>query len=156
MGAGHQGKPDEVVKQGDADGAGGSRASGDEGRVPPEKPPIVGMIQRGGEVIIRMVENVQQRTLKPFIEAAMAPGTCLYTAEDDIYSRWSRGVMRTNRVVMGVANTHGMTTAMAFIRFTSIRWKAFGRCSGRGCVRIAASRRTTGHGIWGAVSLSTM
>ena len=45
------------------------------------------MIQRGGEVIIRMVENVQQRTLKPFIEAAMAPGTCLYTAEDDIYSR---------------------------------------------------------------------
>jgi transposase-like protein len=35
MVAGHKGKPDEVVKKGDADGAGGSRASGDEGRLPP-------------------------------------------------------------------------------------------------------------------------
>ena len=33
--AGHKGTPDEVVKKGDADGAGGSRASGDEGRLPP-------------------------------------------------------------------------------------------------------------------------
>jgi transposase len=45
------------------------------------------MIQRGGEVIIRMVENVQQITIKPFIEAAIAPGTCIYTDEYDIYSR---------------------------------------------------------------------
>jgi transposase len=45
------------------------------------------MIQRGGEVIIRMVENVQQITIKPFIEATIAPGTCIYTDEYDIYSR---------------------------------------------------------------------
>ena len=45
------------------------------------------MLQRGGEVIIRLVENVQHITIKPFIEAAMAPGTCLYTDEYDIYSR---------------------------------------------------------------------
>jgi hypothetical protein len=38
-------------------------------------------------VIIRMVENVQQITIKPFIEAAIAPGTCIYTDEYDIYKQ---------------------------------------------------------------------
>ena len=33
--AGHQGQPEEVAKQGGADGADGSRASGDGARVPP-------------------------------------------------------------------------------------------------------------------------
>ena len=29
-----------------------------------EKPPIFGMLQRGGEVVVRMLENVQQPTIK--------------------------------------------------------------------------------------------
>jgi hypothetical protein len=29
------------------------------------------MIQRGGEVVIRMLENVQQRTIKPLIQATI-------------------------------------------------------------------------------------
>ena len=45
------------------------------------------MIQRGGEVVIRMLANVQQRTIKPLIQATIAPGTCMYTDEYDIYSR---------------------------------------------------------------------
>jgi transposase len=45
------------------------------------------MIQRGGEVVIRMLENVQQRTIKPLIQATIALGTCIYTDEYDIYSR---------------------------------------------------------------------
>jgi hypothetical protein len=45
------------------------------------------MIQRGGEVVIRMLENVQQRTIKPLIKATIVPGTCIYTDEYDIYSR---------------------------------------------------------------------
>jgi transposase len=50
------------------------------------------MIQRGGDVVIRMLENVQQLTIKPLIQATIAPGTCVYTDEYDIYSRldqWS-------------------------------------------------------------------
>jgi transposase len=42
------------------------------------------MIQRGGEVVIRMLANVQQRTIKPLIQATIAPGTCIYTDEYDI------------------------------------------------------------------------
>ena len=45
------------------------------------------MIQRGGEVVIRMLDNVQQRTIKPLIQATIAPGTCIYTDEYDIYRR---------------------------------------------------------------------
>jgi hypothetical protein len=49
------------------------------------------MIQRGGEVVIRMLDNGPQRTLKPLIQATIAPGTCMYTDEYDIYSRWEQG-----------------------------------------------------------------
>ena len=57
------------------------------GTLATEKPPIFRMIQRGGEVVIRMLENVQQRTIKPLIKATIAPGTCIYTDEYDIYGR---------------------------------------------------------------------
>lgn len=45
------------------------------------------MIQRRGEVVMRMLEHVPQRTINPLIQATMAPGTCMYTDEYDIYSR---------------------------------------------------------------------
>ena len=52
-----------------------------------EKPPILGMLQRGGEVVIRMLENVQQTTIAPLIRAMIRPGTQVYTDEYDIYAR---------------------------------------------------------------------
>ena len=45
------------------------------------------MIQRGGDVVLRMLANVQQVTIKPLIEATIAPGSRIYTDEYDIYSR---------------------------------------------------------------------
>jgi transposase len=45
------------------------------------------MIERGGEVVIQMLENVQQVTIKPLIHATIAPGTWLYTDAYDLYSR---------------------------------------------------------------------
>ena len=52
-----------------------------------EKPPILGMIQRGGEVVIKMLANVQQVTIKPIIEAFVEKGSTVYTDEYDIYDR---------------------------------------------------------------------
>ncbi len=43
------------------------------------------MIQRGGEVVIRMLENVQQRTIEPLVKATIALGTLVYTDEYAIY-----------------------------------------------------------------------
>jgi transposase len=45
------------------------------------------MIERGGAVVIRMLANVQQVTIKPLIQVTIAPGTLVYTDEYDIYSR---------------------------------------------------------------------
>ena len=52
-----------------------------------QKPPILGVIQRGGEVVIRMLENVQQATIRPLLRALITPGTRVYTDEYDIYHR---------------------------------------------------------------------
>ena len=45
------------------------------------------MIQRGGQVVINMLANVKQKTIKPFIKEAIAPGTLVYTDEYSIYAR---------------------------------------------------------------------
>lgn len=52
-----------------------------------EKPPILGLIQRGGQVVLHMLPNVQQATIKPKIEAAVAKESLIYTDEYDIYHR---------------------------------------------------------------------
>ena len=56
------------------------------------------MIQRGGEVVIRMLENVKQQTIFPLIQSTIAPGTLVYTDEYDIYNRlraWGYGPVET-------------------------------------------------------------
>lgn len=45
------------------------------------------MIQRSGEVVINMLENVQQATIKPLIMKTVMPDTLVYTDEYSIYNR---------------------------------------------------------------------
>ena len=64
------------------------------GTLAKKKPPIFGMIQRAGTVMIRMLEIVQQVTIGPLIRATIALGTVVYTDEYDIYARlpkWGYG-----------------------------------------------------------------
>ena len=65
------------------------RLKGERGRgtLEKEKPPIFGMMQRSGEVVITMLPNVQQNTIAPLIKRTIAKGTVVYTDEYDIYSR---------------------------------------------------------------------
>ena len=52
------------------------------------------MLQRGGQVVIRMLDNVQQQTIEPLLRAVIQPGTQVYTDEYDIYARlptWGYG-----------------------------------------------------------------
>jgi len=59
-----------------------------------DKPPILGLIQRGGQVALRMLANVQQTMIKPVITAAVTPGTLVHTDEYSIYARlpaWGYG-----------------------------------------------------------------
>jgi transposase-like protein len=45
------------------------------------------MIQRTGEVVIRMLADVRQATIQPLIRKVIAPGSVVYTDEYDIYHR---------------------------------------------------------------------
>ncbi len=59
-----------------------------------DKPTILGLIQRGGQVVLRMLANVQQATIKPVITTAVAPGTLVHTDEYSTYTRlpaWGYG-----------------------------------------------------------------
>ena len=54
-----------------------------------DKPPILGLIQRSGQVVLRMCANRQQRTIEPIIAAAITQGNVVHTDEYDIYARLS-------------------------------------------------------------------
>ena len=98
------------------------------------------MIQRGGQVVLRMLANVQQATIKPVIEATVAKGSLIYTDEYNVYARLP-GATRTRPSVTGRASMPATRMATGFVRSTSIRWKGSGPCCARGCVRIGAYRR---------------
>lgn len=85
--AGHKGHPAAVRAKGRKGRR--NRLKGCRGRstLAKEKPPIFGMIQRGGEVVIHMLENVQQTTIEPIIKETILAGTLIYTDEYNIYAR---------------------------------------------------------------------
>ena len=45
------------------------------------------MIQRGGRLVMRVLDNVRQVTIQPIIEKFIKPGTLVNTDEYDIYCR---------------------------------------------------------------------
>lgn len=51
-----------------------------------DKPPILGMIQRGGMVCIKMLDNVQKMTIQPIIRSKVEAGSIVYTDEYNIYN----------------------------------------------------------------------
>jgi transposase-like protein len=77
---GHKGNPTAVRNK-------GRQGNRGRGTLATEKPPIFGMLQRGGEVVIHMLENVQQNTIAPLIKATISAGALIYTDEYNIYAR---------------------------------------------------------------------
>ena len=52
-----------------------------------EKVPILGMIQRGGYLVMEVVDNVKQKTIEPLIKERVAKGSTTFTDEYNIYAR---------------------------------------------------------------------
>src|SRR5215813_12471700 len=79
--AGHKGLP-EVIKSKGRQGR-RRRLQGKAGRgtMEKERPPVFGMMQRGGQVVINLLANVQQKTIEPFIKDTIVAGTRVYTDE---------------------------------------------------------------------------
>jgi transposase-like protein len=97
--AGHKGQP-EVSKSKRRKGRRRRlKGKGGRGTWEKERPPVFGMIQRGGQVVINMLANVKQKTLEPFSKGTIAPGTLVYTDEYSIYARlgaWGYGHKSVN------------------------------------------------------------
>ena len=45
------------------------------------------MVQRGGELVINMLENVQQKVIKPIIQKTVKAKTLIFTDEYSIYNK---------------------------------------------------------------------
>ena len=52
-----------------------------------QRPPVLRMMQRGGQVVLNPLANVKQKTSKPFIKDTIVPDTLVYTDEGSIYAR---------------------------------------------------------------------
>jgi transposase-like protein len=85
--AGHKGQPDEVRKRGRQGRRRRLKGQRGRGTAANDKPPILGMIQRGGEIVLKMLDNVQQKTIQPLIEQHVKKGSLIYTDEYNIYCR---------------------------------------------------------------------
>jgi transposase len=59
------------------------------------------MIQRCGEVVIQMLANVRQQTIKPLIKDTVLPGSMIYTDEYAIYNRLNDWSYKHNSVNHG-------------------------------------------------------
>jgi transposase len=59
------------------------------------------MLQRGGKVVVRMLEDVKQATIRPLNAATIAPGTLVHTDEYDIYARLEEWGYRHKTVCHG-------------------------------------------------------
>ena len=84
--AGHKGCPEAVAWQGRAGRRRRLKGKRGRGTLAAEKPPIFGILQRGGQVVIRMLENVKQATIKPLIKQTIQPGSLIHTDEYTVYS----------------------------------------------------------------------
>ena len=97
--AGHKGHPEAVKKKGRTGRRRRLKGKRGRGTLATERPPVFGMIQRGGQVVINMLANVKQKTIEPFIKETIAPGTLVYTDEYSIYARlcaWGYGHKSVN------------------------------------------------------------
>lgn len=85
--AGHKGYPEAVTAKGRKGRRNRLKGSRGRGTLEKEKPPILGLIQRQGEVVIKMLPNVQQETIKPIIQKIVTVGSKVFTDEYNIYNR---------------------------------------------------------------------
>lgn len=52
-----------------------------------DKPPILGLIERGGKLVCKVLDNVQQKTIQPIFERLVRLGSTVNTDEYTIYDR---------------------------------------------------------------------
>lgn len=85
--AGHKGHPAAVVAAGREGRPRRLKGQRGRGTLAQEKPPVLGIIQRRGQLVLALLPNVQQRTIQPLLQTTIQPGTTIMTDEYNIYGR---------------------------------------------------------------------
>jgi transposase len=85
--AGHKGQPAVVKHKGRKGRRRRRKGKGGRGTMEKERPPVFGMMERGGQVVIHLLANVKQKTIEPLMKDTIASGTLVYTDEYSIYAR---------------------------------------------------------------------
>jgi transposase len=97
--AGDKGQPKVIQTKGRKGRRRRLKGKGGRGTLEKERPPVFGMIQCGGQVVINMLANVKQKTIEPFLKDTIVLGTLVYTDEYSIYARlqsWGYDHTRVN------------------------------------------------------------
>src|SRR6266481_2536262 len=84
--AGHKGQPEVVKEKGRKGRRRRRKGKCGRGTLEKERPPVFGMIQRGGQVVINLLANVKQKTIEPLIKETIVSGALVYTDEYNIYA----------------------------------------------------------------------
>jgi transposase-like protein len=85
--AGHKGHPESVCRKNRSGRRRALKGAPGRGTLEKEKPPILGMIQRSGDVAIFMLPDVQRKTIEPILRSVITPGTLVNTDEYIIYNK---------------------------------------------------------------------
>lgn len=85
--AGHKGNPDAVDASGREPRRRRLKGSPGRGTLDKDKPPILGMIQRNGCILVRMLPNVKRETIEPIIRSNVVVGSMVCTDEYVIYDQ---------------------------------------------------------------------
>jgi transposase-like protein len=85
--AGHKGNPQAVQRENRPGRRRRLRGARGRGTLDKGKPPILGIIERKGEVAIFMLPNVQMKTIEPVLRASIQSGALVYTDEYAIYGQ---------------------------------------------------------------------
>src|SRR4029434_9334189 len=84
--AGHKGQPEVVKSKGRKGRQRRLKGKAGRGTLEKERPPVFGMMQRSGQVVINLLANVKQKTIEPFMKDMIIPGTRVYMDEYSIYA----------------------------------------------------------------------
>ena len=74
---GHKGQPEVVKTKGRKGHRRRLKGQGGRGTLEKERPPVFGMMQRGGHVVLNLLANVKQKTIEPLIRDTIIPGTLI-------------------------------------------------------------------------------
>jgi hypothetical protein len=81
--AGPKGQPEVVKNKGRQGRQRRRKGKAGRGTLEKESPPVFGMIQRGGQVVIKLLAHVQQKIIEPFIKDTSIPGTLIPTTTSE-------------------------------------------------------------------------